>query len=116
MEIRPGVPAFVQVAGDLRTKIEGGEFEPGGQLPSMAQLREVYGVSSTVIRDALNELRRDGLIVGQQGKGVFVIDAADRSQSSGDGEIMSRLRELGEAVRRLDERMTRLEQADDRAR
>lgn len=44
-------------------------------MPSMAKLRETYGVSNTVVRDALNELRRDGLIVGQQGKGVFVSEA-----------------------------------------
>jgi DNA-binding FadR family transcriptional regulator len=82
----------------------------------MAQLREIYGVSSTVVRDALKELRRDGLIVGQQGKGVFVTDAAGSADVNADSEIMNRLQQLTETVRRLDERMTRLEQADERAR
>jgi DNA-binding GntR family transcriptional regulator len=72
MTSRSSLPAFLRVAADLRRQIETGTLAPGGQLPSMSQIRDLYGVSNTVVRDALNELRRDGLIVGQQGKGVFV--------------------------------------------
>ncbi|WP_405089126.1 GntR family transcriptional regulator [Microbispora sp. NBC_01389] len=105
-----GIPAYVQVAEDLRFKIRQGVFPPGSQLPSMTQLRESYTVSSTVIRSALNELRRDGLIVGQQGKGVFV-----REQPEDDGstqeitELRRRLDDLTETVRRLDDRLTMVE-------
>jgi GntR family transcriptional regulator len=72
MTTMSGTPAYVQVAEDLRSKIADGELPPGAQLPSNAQLREIYSVSNTVIRDAMNQLRRDGLVIGQQGKGVFV--------------------------------------------
>jgi DNA-binding GntR family transcriptional regulator len=116
MTVRSGTPAFVQVAADLRTKIENGTLATGAQLPSMTQLREMYEVSNTVVRDALNELRREGLIIGQQGKGVFVRDAATSSATAGEGDIMQRLAELAAAVRQLDERMTRLEQDDGRGR
>ncbi len=87
----------------------------------MAQLRQLYGVSNTVIRDALNELRREGLVVGQQGKGVFVragLAAAEAQVnggqlSRGDASVITRrLDELADAVRGLDERMSRLEQDD----
>jgi GntR family transcriptional regulator len=110
-----GTPAYLQVAADLRKQITGGALPVGAQLPSMNQLREMYGVSNTVIRDALNELRREGLVVGQQGKGVFV--RADVAHPGARGQllsdvsvIMSRLDELSDAVRGLDERMSRLEQ------
>ncbi len=72
MTVMSGTPAYLQVAADLRTQIESGELLPGAQLPSNAQLRGIYSVSNTVIRDAINELRRSGLVIGQQGKGVFV--------------------------------------------
>lgn len=72
MTVMSGTPAYVQVAADLRAQIERGELKPGDRLPSNAQLREIYSVSNTVIRDAINELRRTDLVVGQQGKGVFV--------------------------------------------
>jgi GntR family transcriptional regulator len=68
MAITPGRPAYQQVAADLRGQILNGEYSVGAQLPSTAELCGIYDVSRTVIRDALNELRRDGLIVGQQGK------------------------------------------------
>ncbi len=116
-----GTPAYLQVAADLRKQIAGGALPVGAQLPSMAQLRQLYGVSNTVIRDALNELRREGLVVGQQGKGVFVragLAAAEAQVnggqlSRGDASVITRrLDELADAVRGLDERMSRLEQDD----
>src|SRR5260370_33973603 len=113
-----GTPAYLQVAADLRSKIDGGVLAVGAQLPSMTQLREMYGVSNTVVRDALNDLRREGLIVGQQGKGVFVraTTAAGRARGGDNGSpevaaIMRRLEELAAAVRGLDERMSELEKA-----
>lgn len=80
MTVMSGTPAYLQVAADLRAQIERGELTPGAQLPSNAQLRGIYSVSNTVIRDAINELRRAGLVIGQQGKGVFVLS------ESGEGE------------------------------
>ena len=73
MTVMSGTPAYLQVAADLRAQIERGELTPGAQLPSNAQLRGIYSVSNTVIRDAINELRRAGLVIGQQGKGGFVL-------------------------------------------
>src|SRR5262245_3712385 len=104
-----GIPAYLQVAEDLRQQIIRGDLAPDAQLPSMARLRETYGVSNTVIRDALNELRREGLIVGQQGKGVYVRTAGDRPVSTGD--LAKRLEELTSTVNELGQRVQSLEQA-----
>jgi DNA-binding FadR family transcriptional regulator len=78
----------------------------------MSQLRELYQVSSTVIRDALNELRREGLIEGQQGKGVFVRERPTGTPATSDeaSEIHRRLDTLTKAIRRLDERLSQLEE------
>lgn len=111
MSARSGRPAFLQVADDLRAKIKSGALPVDAQLPSMAQLREMYGVSNTVVRDALNELRHAGLVIGQQGKGVFV--RSSEGAEGIDAGINRRLDELAAAVRSLDERMTRLEQSGD---
>lgn len=79
----------------------------------MSQLREMYQVSSTVVRDALNELRREGLVEGQQGKGVFVRKRPDSTEPAADDSrtIRERLDVLAQAVQQLDERMSRLERA-----
>ncbi|HUZ56462.1 MAG TPA: GntR family transcriptional regulator [Streptosporangiaceae bacterium] len=67
-----GQPAYQQVADDLRRKIASADFPVGSAIPSTARLTELYGVSSTVIRAAVGQLRADGLLIGQPGKGVFV--------------------------------------------
>ena len=65
-------PAYQQVARDLRERIASAEFPVGSAIPSTAKLREMYGVSITVVRAAVAELRADGLVTGYPGKGVFV--------------------------------------------
>ncbi|WP_026360171.1 GntR family transcriptional regulator [Amycolatopsis nigrescens] len=67
-----GVPAFRQVAADLREKISAGTFAPGSRLPSERELVEEYGVSRPTIRDAVNVLRTEGVVVAEHGRGVFV--------------------------------------------
>jgi GntR family transcriptional regulator len=105
-----GMPAYLQVADDLRAQIRTGALEPGAQLPSMTQLRQQYGVSNTVIRDALSELRRDGLVIGQQGKGVFVRptgESATSANGSSDDSTALR-REVADLQRRVSALESRL--------
>jgi DNA-binding FadR family transcriptional regulator len=63
------------LAETLRTRISKGEFTPGDRLPSEAVLSETYGVSRTVIREAIASLRADGLVEPRQGSGVYVLEA-----------------------------------------
>jgi len=72
-----GRPAYQQVADDLRRKIAAGELPVGSAIPSTARLSELYGVSVTVVRAAVAQLRGDGLVIGYTGKGVFVTATPD---------------------------------------
>jgi len=67
-----------RVAGQLRERIQKGDFAPGAQLPTENALVEQFGVSRTVIREAISSLRVDGLVNAHQGRGVFVCE--DMSQ------------------------------------
>jgi GntR family transcriptional repressor for pyruvate dehydrogenase complex len=60
----------------LREDIVNGKYKPGKQLPAGRDLSESFGVSITVVREALSRLKSDGLIASHQGKGVFVEDNA----------------------------------------
>lgn len=64
----------VTVSDDLRAKIKAGAYAPGTKLPSEAQLTTKYGVSRTVVREAIAALRADGLAQPQRGSGVFVTE------------------------------------------
>lgn len=104
MTVISGTPAYIQVAASLRAKIESGKLRPGSRLPSHAELRKIHAVSNTVIRDAIKELRRDGLVVGQQGKGVFVAASLVRPAcgASPPADLAARLAALEDSLDALD--------------
>lgn len=64
------------IADDLRTAIDDGTLAPGDRLPSESDLAEQYQLNRTTVRRALDELRREGLIVSSQGRGYFVPERA----------------------------------------
>jgi GntR family transcriptional regulator, transcriptional repressor for pyruvate dehydrogenase complex len=66
-----------RVTEDLLSKIAGNEIPPGSQLPSEQAMAIGFGVSRTVVREAVSRLKSEGLLDSRQGRGVFV--RADRS-------------------------------------
>lgn len=61
-----------QVAQQLATEIRTGRFAPGAKLPAEARLVEQFGVSRTVVREAVSRLKSLGLVDSRQGSGVYV--------------------------------------------
>ncbi|MFD0657864.1 GntR family transcriptional regulator [Thermocatellispora tengchongensis] len=98
-----GRPHYLQIADDLREQIRRGDLAPGAALPSTRELAAAYGASLSVVKLAVGVLRTEGLVIGQQGKGVFVRD--------GDESPADELSELRAAVRELSERVARVEAA-----
>ncbi len=62
-----------QLSKALRASIDSGELKPGDKLPSEQELVERYGVSRTVVREAISSLRASGFVATQQGVGAFVL-------------------------------------------
>jgi len=75
------IPLYVQLRDALQKQIEQGVWVPGDQLPGDQELCEVYGVSRTVVRQALQELSFQGSIVRHRGRGTFVAEPKIRSTS-----------------------------------
>jgi len=71
-----------RIISGLRGRILNGEIAPGQKLPTEGQLTETYGVSRTVIREAITSLAADGLVESRQGAGVFVLDRPAHSFST----------------------------------
>src|SRR5579875_596620 len=65
-----------RVAHALLEKIDSGAFPPGSRLPSELTLAEEFGVSRTVLREAISRLKYEGVVEGRQGSGVFVTEQA----------------------------------------
>lgn len=64
------------VIGTLRKRISAGEYRAGAKLPTESQMTTIFGVSRTVVREAIAALSADGLVQSRQGAGVFVIATA----------------------------------------
>lgn len=69
-------PLWMQLATVLRTAITNGRLLPDQALPSESELIDRFSVSRTVVREALAELVRRGLIYKIRAKGSFVSPAS----------------------------------------
>lgn len=65
--------ASQRVVAGLKDKILAGDLPPGHKLPSEAELIDEFGVSRTVVREAVTRLRAEGLVETFQGRGSFVL-------------------------------------------
>ena len=66
------VPFYYQLRQLLERAVAGGVLTAGEQIPTEASLCERYDVSRTVVRQALSDLERTGLVTRLKGKGTFV--------------------------------------------
>jgi len=65
-------PPYRQIAGMLREAISSGQLTTGERLPSEAALIDHFGVARMTVRQAVQELRSEGLVISEHGRGVFV--------------------------------------------
>lgn len=65
-------PLYEQIVEDLRRKIESGEYKPGDQIGTQAELSAAYRVSLITVKNAISCLVREGLLSARAGKGTFV--------------------------------------------
>jgi GntR family transcriptional regulator len=66
------IPYYIQLMDILKEKVQMGTWAPGDQIPGEQDLCELYGVSRTVVRQALLELELEGVINRRKGKGTFI--------------------------------------------
>lgn len=72
----------LQLRSVLTDEIQRGVYRDGGKLPSERALANRFSVSRTSVRECLNILVKDGLLVRIVGKGTFVASAANIPVSS----------------------------------
>lgn len=63
-----------QTTEALRAKVAEGPMKPGDRLPTEKELEAEFGVSRTVIREAVAVLKAEGLVEPRRGAGIFVLD------------------------------------------
>ncbi len=112
MEMDPADPrpAYQRVADDLRHAIATGTYQPGDQLPTLAELTTRYGIAVMTARDAIRQLVTEGLVVSRQGKGAYVLRQPSADRSITLSELLDLLNQVSRSVDDLTDRMTVVEQ------
>jgi len=92
VEVRGGVPIYVQIVDQVRHAIEVGGLGPGERLPTVRSLAGDLAIAPNTIVKAYNELQRAGLVQSRPGVGTVVAE--------GVGEVAHE-RQVAEVFRRL---------------
>ena len=66
-------PLYRRLVESLRAEIEGGVHAVGSLLPTEGELQSRFGVSRHTVREALRQLKDEGLVASRQGAGTTVI-------------------------------------------
>jgi len=65
-------PLYVEVANEIKKRIDEGIYKPGEKLTAEPELAEILGVSRGTLREALTSLENMGIITRKHGRGAFV--------------------------------------------
>jgi GntR family transcriptional regulator len=74
IDFKSNIPYYVQLMNVMNELIRDKTWKPGGQIPGELELCKEYGVSRTVVRQALRELEFSGIVTRRKGKGTFVAE------------------------------------------
>ncbi|UCE17322.1 MAG: GntR family transcriptional regulator [Gemmatimonadota bacterium] len=67
-------PLYLQIASDIRKKIDENILSVGEKIPSQAELSQSYDVSLITVKKALSELVNQKYLFSRAGKGTYVAD------------------------------------------
>ncbi len=67
----------LELVASLGDRIRDGRLAPGDKLPTEAAIMGEFGVSRTVVREALSKLQASGLVETRHGIGTFVVGFGD---------------------------------------
>ena len=85
-------PIYRQLIDQVRRAVARGNLQPGDRLPSVRQLSRDLVVNPNTVARAYTELEREGTLVTQQGRGVFV------AEFGSDLTKKARRKQLGEQL------------------
>jgi len=75
------VPLYEQIKQWLRNKIEAGELREGESVPSEVEFSRSLSVSRATVRQAFYELRVEGYVTRDKGRGTYIRTAPGMSRT-----------------------------------
>lgn len=83
----PQLPS--RVAAAITSEIVEARLKEGDRLPTEQTLSHRFGVSRSVVREAIARLRSDGIVISRQGVGVFVAKPTETATLKIDADMLS---------------------------
>jgi GntR family transcriptional regulator len=77
IDLRSGVPIYVQIVEQVQQFVATGHLKAGDQLPTVRQLASELRVNFNTVARAYRMLDEAGLISTQQGRGTYILDQTD---------------------------------------
>ncbi len=98
MEIKNEQSRTRDIVDVIISGINKGTFVPGQRLPSQREMADLFGVSRTVIREAIKILEGRYIVQSKQGSGIYVCDLPnnrfDDTDTDGNHEFAMNVRDL----------------------
>jgi GntR family transcriptional regulator len=102
IDLRSGVPAYIQIIENIQRFAGNGDLNPGDQLPTVRQLAAELHVNHNTVARAYRLLDEAGVISTQHGRGTYLVE-----QPSEDSRQRLRQEVLENIVRRFMEELDR---------
>ena len=97
VDLRSGVPIYVQLVEGVRHALAVGTLRPGERLPTVRALAKELAVAPNTVVKAYNELQRAGLIESRPGVGTVVV--GDLEEPVREQQVEDLYKKLGALVR-----------------
>lgn len=73
LDVRSGVPTYLQLVQQVRQAVRLGILRPGDQLPTVKEVVGSLAINANTVLKAYRELDHAGLVEGRRGLGTFVV-------------------------------------------
>ena len=92
------IPAYVQVMDSLVAQMEAGTLPEGAKLPSERELCDIYDISRTTVRQAIQALEQDGYVTIYRGRGTYAAAKRLNQEMSGLYSFTESMKQLGKTI------------------
>ena len=72
LDIRSGVPTYLQLVQQVKQAVRLGLLQPGDQLPTVKEVVGMLAINPNTVLKAYRELDHEGLVEGRRGQGTFI--------------------------------------------
>ena len=93
------VPLYVQIEDGIRDEIKNPMYQKGKKLPNEVDFAKQLGVSRSTMRQAINKLVYEGLLIRRKGVGTVVADVTIASMAHNWLSFSQEMRAMGIEVR-----------------